>query len=258
MTVTEGATDEVVLPPGATQPDLFDVLAEDGVDPGSLAAVYPAVPPPPPPADGETESRGGDVDHHGIARFLGSEAFATLSSRDRSSIPLSDPTLLLEVRLPEAGHVFTVASVVEREIRRLAAAVAECRRPTDDMLAEALADGRPVPPGPGGMRIVRATGSDAALTVVLEPFDPAQSPLSRWPRLGLALAAAAVADLGFAVADSAGTVFSVDLARARSRVVAGGLPDRAVTMVLTGRQGTRTRQVTVVTTGEPRPRVTAA
>jgi hypothetical protein len=159
-------------------------------------------------------------DPQGIARPLGSEAFTVISDLDRSFASLNLPSLLLEVRPAEAGHVFTVASAVEREIRRLEAVTAD------------------------------AGGTDGLITVTLEPIDAGRTPLARWPRLTLALAASAVSDLGFHLSDSVGAQFAVELVRRRNRVVAGGLPHRAVTMVISGRAIGVTRQVTVVTTGE--------
>ena len=254
MSVVHGApTGQDALPSHGVQLDLFDGLALDG---GGEADAWGApAPPPPPPADEPAALRGSDallLTAQGIDRLLLSEAFTTLADQDRASAPLTGVRLHVEVRLEGAGQVLTVAAAIEREVRRLEAAVgasAATEPSSDAALAGAIAAAQPQSSGPGGLRIAGAGGSAGALMLVLEPVSPT-TPLARWPRVALALAASAVADRGFRLADGAGPQRTVELARQRSRAVAGGLPDEAVTMILVGRQAGATRQVRVVTTGD--------
>ena len=252
MSVVHGApAGQGALPSDGVQLDLFDGLALDG---GGEANAWGAVAHvPPSPGDEPAALRGSDalLTAQGIDRLLLSDAFTVLAEHDRASAPLTGVRLHVEVRLEGAGQVLTVAAAVEREVRRLESAVgtsAGTDPASDAALAGAIAAAQPQS-GPGGLRIAGAGGSTGTLMLVLEPASPT-TPLARWPRVALALAASAVADRGFRLADGAGPQLTGELARPRSRAVAGGLPDDAVTMILVGRQAGATRQVRVVTTGE--------
>ncbi|MGC5165848.1 hypothetical protein [Luteimicrobium sp. DT211] len=260
MSVTHAASPRPgAVPPVPVQLDLFDGLPLDpGNDANAWGVAAPVSPAPSSPepdaqaAAGPTGLRGADalLAVQGIDRLLLSDAFTTLAGHDRASATLTNVRLHVEVRLDGAGHVLTVASAIEREVRRLESAVAAAgAAPSDAALAGAVAAAGPQSSGPGGLRVAGASGSGGALLLVLEPVGPT-TPLTRWPRLSLALAAAAVADRGFRIADGSGPELTVELARQRSRAVAGGLPDEAVTMILVGRQSGVTRQVRVVTTGD--------
>jgi hypothetical protein len=253
VSVTHGATvGQGALALDGTQLDLFDVLAADGGEASAWGAPAPSGTSEPEPL----ALRGSDsaLSTQGIDRFLLSEAFTAGAELDRASAPLTDVRLHVEVRLPGAGHVLTVAAAVEREIRRRESVTSATAGPlSDGALAGAIAAAQPLSSGPSGLAVAGAGGSAAALMLAFQPADPAATPLARWPRLALALAASAVADRGFRLADGSSPQLVVDLVRPRSRAVAGGLPDEAVTMILVGRQAGATRQVRVVTTGEPRP-----
>jgi hypothetical protein len=253
VSVVHGApAGQDALPSDGVQLDLFDGLALDGGGEANAWGAPASVPPP--PADEPAALHGSDalLTAQGIDRLLLSDAFTLLAEHDRASAPLTGVRLHVEVRLEGAGQVLTVASAVEREVRRLESAVgtsAATEPASDAALAGAIAAAQPQASGPGGLRIAGAGGSAGTLMLVLEPVSPT-TPLARWPRVALALAASAVADRGFRLADGSGPQLTVELARPRSRAVAGGLPDDAVTMILVGRQAGVTRQVRVVTTGE--------
>jgi len=247
--VTHGApVGQGALSLDGTQLDLFGVLAADGGEASAWGAPAPSGTAEPEPL----ALRGSDsaLTTQGIDRFLLSEAFTAVVELDRASAPLTDVRLHVEVRLPGAGHVLTVAAALEREVRRLEAVTGGTAPSSDGALAGAIAAAQPLSSGPNGLAVAGAGGGAAALMLALQPVDPASTPLTRWPRLALAMAASAVADRGFRLADGSSPQLVVDLVRPRYRAVAGGLPDEAVTMILVGRQAGATRQVRVVTTGE--------
>lgn len=172
-------------------------------------------------------------------RLLDHPVCRTLAQLDLQSAPPhpgnSPAQLKVRTSLDAAGHALLVASSIEREIRRCERAAKRVERrgragnPTEEFLHVLGKVPHPWGIKDDGLRLTNAElGADGRLRLLMsEPATP-YACLAYWPRLTVAFAASAIADLELHLDDTPDRKIDVRLPPARLKAIAGGVPRGSV------------------------------